>query len=123
MPPLLDVSDVLTDPDFFDQLVCTRKAETVTGQGLSQITPTVVNFYGVVTSDRGELLERLAAGERAVGSILVVTKTPLVDAGSGQTADVVTWNGRDYTVQKINPYSRYGVGFIEAYCDLLPLAG
>ena len=123
MSPLLDVADVLQDPDFFDTLTCTRNSESVSEQGLSQIGTRTVPFYGVVTSDEGELLTRLAAGEYARGSILVVTRTVLKDAGSGQTADIVTWNGLQYTVRKINPYTRYGPGFVEAICDLLPLAG
>ena len=122
--PLLDVTDVLTDIDFVDtSLVCQRITSAVNESGLAVQTPVTKSFSGVVTSDSGELLNRIAVGEYARGSISVITKFRLRDAGPGYTADIVAWNGRTYTVTTVNDYSTYGAGFIEAICELIPLAG
>ena len=43
--------------------------------------------------------------------------------GADSIADVVTWQGRDYTVANVNDYSHFGSGFVAVSCDLLPLAG
>lgn len=126
MSPQLDVTDVLTDPDFFDQLICIRNLEEVNAQGQSVITQPVggpITFYGVVTSEQGDILERLAGAERIVGTILVITKFRLTDGRLNQTADIVQWAGTQYTVKQVNDYSRYGQGFMEATCEIIPLSG
>lgn len=122
--PFLDVSDVLLDPDFFDNtLVCERNAISTdsTGRGV-KVTETV-RFCGVITSDKGELLQRGAVGEHATDNILIITRFRLRDAGPNVTADIVQWIGKRYTVSKVNDYSTYGIGFTENICDLIPLSG
>lgn len=121
--PLLDPSDVLLDPDFWDTLICTRSTQTVDETGVASVAQTTKTFRGVVTSDRGLIMERMAAGEYVVGSISVVSRFLLRDNGAGVTADIVTWNNKQYTVVRVNDYSRYGLGFTQAICELLPLAG
>lgn len=122
---LLDVTDVLLDPDFMDRgLVCKRTIQVVGDNGRPTDTVTVTTFSAVVTSDKGDIMERLAGGERKKGSIIVHTIFQL-QAGDGpdQIADVITWKGKDYTVSNVNDYKHFGRGFVAATCDLLPLAG
>jgi hypothetical protein len=121
--PFLDVSDVLLDPDFFDSLVCTRNVQTIGDDGMATNTSTDTPFIGVVTSDSGDILTRMETGSRVKGSILVCTKFRLVESAPGIDADIVTWDGSRYTVTTVNNYSRYCAGFVEAYCDLIPVQG
>ena len=122
--PLLDVSECLTDPDFCDTtLVCQRNTSSTDSTGRGIISGQNIRFAGVVTSDKGELLQRGAVGEHATDNISVITRFKLRDAGQGATADIVTWNGTRYTVTKVNDYSTYGVGLVECICEMIPLAG
>lgn len=121
----LDVTEILLDPDFMDTgLVCKRSVQSIGDNGRATNTVSSTPFAGVVTSDKGDILERIAGGERKKGSITIHTMFRLA-AGSGEEiiADVVTWQGRDYTVVNVNDYSHFGRGFVAASCDLLPLAG
>lgn len=121
---LLDVSDVLLDPDFMETgLVCERNAQTVDSYGMATNTTTSLTFSGVVTSNDGDILERFTSGERIKGSILIHTRFELQDGTTGYTADIVRWKGKRYTVSKVNSYKHFGRGFIAAECDLIPLAG
>ena len=123
--PQLDVSELMYDLDFVERrLVCLRMAQTVGDNGLAINTPIPLPFIGVVTQARGSDLRRGADGEVITGSILVCTRFKLLDGKSGFTADQIVWGGtRQYVVANVLPYSRYGRGFVEATCDLLPLAG
>ena len=122
--PFLDVSDVLLDPDFADSCVCHRKAQSVDANGRAVNVTTDFNFLAVITSDRGDILDRIAGAERVNGSITIHTQFLLDDgAGASRSTDEVTWNGRDYVVSNVNDYSRFGKGFIAASADLKPLAG
>lgn len=121
---LLDVSEVLLDPDFMDTgLICTRSTQDVNDDGRTVLATTNTQFAGVVTSDKGDILERLAGAERKTGSITIHTIFRLVAGEGDVTADVVTWRGKDYTVSNVNDYSHFGRGFICATCDLKPLKG
>lgn len=121
---LLDVSEVLLDPDFMDTLTCYRKTQAVGDDGIASVTSQTIPFYGVVTSDSGDILERIATGERIKGSITIHSTFPLRDgSGSTQTADEVLFHGQMYIVSTVNDYSHFGQGFVAATCDLKPLAG
>lgn len=122
--PFLDVSDVLTDPDFCDNtLVCERNTITTDNSGRGVTSTEVTRFSGVVTSDKGELLQRGAVGERATDNITIITRFRLLDAKLATTADIVQWNGLRYTVTKVNAYSTYGLGFVEVGAEMIPLSG
>jgi len=121
--PLLDVSEILLDPDFVDSLVCARNTQVVGDDGLAVDTPTATPFYGVVTNNTGDLLMRLAEGSRITGSITVHSQFNLIAGADGIDADIVTWNGRQYTVTNVGDWSRFGIGFTASNCELIPLSG
>jgi hypothetical protein len=120
---LLDVTEVLFDPDFADTITCIREMQTVNGSGLASTTPTPSTFTGVVTQDDGDVMQRMPDGEMVSGSITIHTVFRLSAGGPGQNADIVTWQGRNYTVKTISDYSNFGAGFIAANCELIPVTG
>lgn len=119
----LDVDDILTDPDFADTLVCERNSQAVGNDGLAVLVTRKQSFTGIVTSNSGDILDRLTGGERIRGSITVHTAYRLQDGSSGYTADIIEWRCKRYTVSQVNDYSHFGRGFVAANCDLIPLAG
>lgn len=114
---LLDVSDVLLDPDFADSLQADRITKTVGNDGIAIETKTTKRLTGVVTNAGGDRLKRLAIGERVDGCILVHCRYRLNEG------DVITWQSRRYTVMSVDDYSNFGRGFVAATCELIPLAG
>lgn len=122
--PLLDVTDVLLDPDFLDtSLSVTRNAQTVGDDGIAVDTPTTTGFYGVVTSLNGSVLQRVAEGAHIEDTITIHTPFKLIAGQAGYDADVVNWQGRQWTVTNVNDYSTYGRGFVAATCTMKQLSG
>lgn len=128
--PLLDMSDVLLDPDLLDtSLVCHRQIQTVDADNFPTNTPQAIPFSGVVTVDRSLEAKRMAAGQNINGAILIVTQfrltqgQPETDTDPRLDADIVTYSGRDYRVTFVDPYTRYGAGFVQAHCELLDFDG
>jgi galactose-6-phosphate isomerase len=122
--PQLDVSELLVDPDFYeDQLFCLRQSQVVGSNGLATNTQVSIPFGGVVTQVAGSDLNRNSVGEIITGSILICTRFRLLAGKSGYTADIIVRETRQYTVTQVLSYSKYGRGFMEATCELLPLAG
>jgi len=66
---------------------------------------------------------RLAEGSRITGSITVHSQFNLIAGADGIDADIVTWNGRQYTVTNVGDWSRFGIGFTASNCELIPLSG
>lgn len=121
---LLDVTDILLDPDFMDTgLVCERLTQVVDEFGMASNVTRLFKFSGVVTNDSGDILERLSAGERIKGTITIHSKFRLSDGSEGKTADIVQWAGLRYTVQNVYNWSHFGQGFVAASCDLIKFSG
>ncbi|WP_163504560.1 head-tail adaptor, partial [Escherichia coli] len=84
---------------------------------------------GVVTVDRSLEAKRMAAGQNINGAILIVTQfrltqgMPASDSTPELDADIVTYSGRNYRVTFVDPYTRYGAGFVQAHCELLEFNG
>lgn len=126
--PLLDVSDILLDPDFADVLIVTRSVQTFTN-GYASNSSKSWQISGVVTMVGGQELIREPSGERNKQTIRVATKARLTDGRiksdgiTMDTADILTWNGNQYTVVQVDDYSRYGEGFVQAVAELIPITG
>ncbi|CAI0906988.1 MULTISPECIES: head-tail adaptor [Serratia] len=128
--PLLDVTEVLLDPDFVDfSLVCRRQIQTTDDDNFPINTPQEIPFTGVVTVDRSLEARRMAAGQNINGAILIVTQFRLTQGrksaadGPNLDADLVVYNGGLYRVTFVDPYTRYGAGFVQAHCELVGQEG
>lgn len=122
--PTLDVSDVLLSPEFLDtELWYRRNMQSVDADGIASNTVTRQQFGGVVTVDRSLEAKRMEAGQVIAGAILVVTQTRLISGKTDLDADIVEYAGADYRVTFVDPYSRYGGGFVQAHCELQPFDG
>lgn len=121
---LIDVTDVLFDPDFADtNIKVERSTLTVGDDGVARKEFKTIRFTGVVTPDTGDILERRGEGERIKGRITIHTKFELIDSAAGGTADIVQWRGKRYTVANVSNNMNFGKGFVRASCDVIPLAG
>ena len=114
--PTLDVTDVLFDPDFCDfNLWVTRRVQTVDEDGIGSDSEVKTQF---ALENR-----RMQSGQVISGAILIVTTERLTQGQTGRDADIVTYQGRDYRVTFVDPYTAYGAGFVQAHCELLPFDG
>jgi hypothetical protein len=122
--PTLDVSDVLLSPEFYDpNLWYRRNSQVVDDDGFPTNTPVRRQFGGVVTVDRSLEAKRMQAGQVVAGAILIVTQTRLINGKTSFDADIVEYEGADYRVTFVDPYPRYGAGFVQAHCELQPFDG
>ncbi|MBN5205179.1 head-tail adaptor [Serratia marcescens] len=122
--PLIDVTEVLLDPDFVDTtLVCHRQIQSRDDDNFTTNTQQDIPFSGVVTVDHSLEARRMAAGQNINGAILIVTQFRLTQGQPGLDADVVTYRGREYRVTFVDPYTAYGAGFVQAHCELMEFDG
>lgn len=128
----IDVTDILFDPDIAgDTFSVIRRMETISDQGRKTISNAQIDgVIGAIFPTGDNSLVRKDDFENAVSTITVVTtfrlRGPSKDeSGNKFDADVVLWNGINYIVSSLKPFTQYGPGFVEAECsskDLLDQA-
>lgn len=117
--PSLDVTDILLDPDFCEELVVQRRAETINGKGRAQKAVTVIDPapFGVVLPQNDVPMQRGPDQQNLPRLLQVHTPFRLRGPAPGFQPDIIIWNGDPFVVNKVHDFSRFGQGFIQADCS------
>jgi len=119
--PTLDVTDVLLSPEFCDEICYIRRKEVLPANGRVVVSAynletLGVIFIGTLGNDPQEADQQHASNWINVHSIV-----RLLDVAKGYQPDLVKYNDQTYIVRKAYNWSRYGVGFFAAECELQDL--
>lgn len=119
----LDVSDILTDPEFADRFTVVRNIQSINDKGRANNTENLTPARGVVTANNGMQLNRQPDGSLVSGAITIHTRYRLISGVDGRDADEVIWQDVRYTVDNVADYSHFGRGFVAASCTIKPISG
>lgn len=119
--PNLNVSFVLDDPAFQDEIEVIRSKEDIGDNGRSQPQVTTFKARAVVTQkgERPFVLE--PDSTRQPHAIIVHLRTKLYGVVVDYKPDVVLYQGNRYVVTSVDNWSRYGQGFYAASCEIIDL--
>lgn len=118
---LIDVSELLTDPDFVDPFTIARRTQVMVN-GRATFTTAVTDGSGSVQINAPEVLDRFPDAGRPDHWIRIYTLTRLIaqDETAGTYGDVITWRSRTYQVKAVDDWGNYGVGYVKALARLIP---
>lgn len=116
---MIDVDDALLNTDMTVLFSVTRRKETISARGRSQVVPTTTtNVSGTVCAASPSQLERVPEGDRMERHVSITTKFMLRGASKVGAdvfkPDVVSYNGVDFIVLDVQPYPEAGSGFVQA---------
>lgn len=114
MPPLLDVSDVLDDPDFQTQITLLRTAVTGMERGRDVKANTSATMLAVVQPATSADLQRLPDASINQGAITIWARFASATDGPTTKADKVEWRGDTYTVMTVDDWGEFGSGYFRA---------
>lgn len=117
--PLVDVTELLSDPDFVEDFTVVRSTRTMDQHGRVVDLPGQFSTYGSVQPTSGSTLMLLPEAERIGGFITVVTMFPLIALSDSTAPDRIIWHNKTYQVKMLNDWSEYGQGFVQAVCELI----
>ena len=125
--PLLNVGELIDDPDFAQSFVITRRSG-VWSMGRFSVEDTSINAYGIIDPhSTSELDVNNPDGSLIQGRLTVYTHTQMYvtvlnpTSQSGYISDEITWKGNQYTVISDENYSDYG--YYAYTCQLKDAAG
>ena len=116
--PLLDVSDIVDDPDFADRFTVVRRKETVDTHGRATVVEQLFKkVVGVVTMGSPNDLDRREDYQNFTRSITVVTRFAVQGVVAGYQPDLIEWRGTRHLVKHVAPYPQFGRGFYQVECS------
>lgn len=116
---LIDVSDLLRDPDFTNIVTLIRRTSSINGHGEHTMTENACNIVASVQGINTEDLERLPEGARLHDLITVYYRGDLQAESVGGYADVILWQGKRYQVVTVDEnFINFGAGFTRAICKM-----
>ena len=121
--PTLDFSDVLASPEFQSEFSVKRRIDSIDeATGRSTITSQQTDgVLGVVVYGNGDNTRRDDA-QATDRRITVITRFRLRAAGAAVQPDVVVYDGVDFTVTGVEPWHRFGSGFVKASAESMQAA-
>lgn len=116
---MLNVSDIVSDPDFTQPVTRVVRTETVNNYGESVIASSQSTIQAVVTSPSVQELLRFDDATAYKDAIKVTTASRLNADSVGLQADLILYHGETYIVAVSNDYSDFG--YTRAICFLIDL--
>ena len=125
--PDIDLTDLLSDPDFAEQLIVMRRRQVIdpiTGIATAQSNMVAPKPLGVVIPQADLPIQRGPDQQALPRLIEVHTRFRLRSASTadGRTylPDFIVWNGDNFYVNRVYDYSKFGRGFVQADCSSQP---
>lgn len=109
---MLNVSDIILDPDFVQTFTVHRKAGVWEGGRFKQ-TETSIKFQGTVTAAKAKDIEQVPEGDRPSGIMCFHTTAEIYVTRQGTTegvgtSDEIGWRGQRYRIFNVYPWVDFG---------------
>ena len=112
--PLLDVSDVLDDPDFQTSITLLRTAVSGMERGRETTASTSTMMLAVVQPATSADLQRLPDASLNEGAITIWARWAFATDTATTKADKVVWRDDTYTVMTVDDWGEFGSGYFRA---------
>ena len=98
---MLDVSDVLADPDLEITFTLIRATVTIDGSGRASRQAEKTTLSGVILPATDQQLDRLPEGDRSSEVVAVYCVRQLTSGTETLAPDEITWRGMTYRIKQI----------------------
>lgn len=112
----LDVTELLSDPDFVDPVVLVNRVPFVNSLGENSLQESSLNTVGSVQPASGRTLQRLPEALRVANVSSFWLKATIIAAEPGKYSSILVFKGKRYQVQTVFDWSNYGEGYTEGTC-------
>lgn len=118
----VDVTELLSDPDFVDDISLINRVPRVNSLGESIIVDSTINSIGSVQPASGKTLARLPDALRLANVSSFWFKGAITASSPGKYSSQLVFKGVIYEVQTVQDWSNWGEGWCEGTCVAEPPA-
>lgn len=112
----IDVSDLLHDPDFVDNIQHVTRVPQINGKGENVLTECITNTVGCVQPASGKTLQRLPDALRNENVSSFWFQGTIVATAPGKYVDILIFKGTRYQVRMVFDWTNFGAGWCEGAC-------
>ncbi|CAB4149605.1 hypothetical protein UFOVP558_12 [uncultured Caudovirales phage] len=112
----IDVSDLLLDPDFIDNLTLIHRTSTVSNAGKNVLVETSVATVGSIQPASNKQIMRLPEGLQSSDVRAFYIKAPILSDGSSQYPDIILFQGARFAIKTVEPWLNFGAGWNMGVC-------
>lgn len=112
----IDVSELLHDPDFVDNIQLVSRVMSINGKGEGVLADQITNSVGSVQPSSGRTLQRLPDALRNENVSSFWFQGKIVATAPGQYTDVLIFKGQKYQVRMVFDWTNFGAGWSEGVC-------
>lgn len=112
----IDVTEILFDPDFADELCLIDRVPAVDNFGRNTLKEVKVNTVGCVQPASGRVIQRLPEDLRVANMSSFWMKAKIIATAPGKYSSIIVFRGLRYTVQTVFDWSNFGEGYTEGIC-------
>jgi hypothetical protein len=113
---LIDVSDILADPEFVDEIVIVHRTPEVNDFGENELKECGVNTVGCVQPVSGSTLQRMPEAFRVANVKSFWVRGKIISDARHKYPDILISKGVRYAVQMIFDWTNWGDGWSEGTC-------
>lgn len=107
---MIDVSEMLNDPDLCESFTITRTTGTFQIGGWVKNIPQQIQAYGAVRNTSGKELDMIPEADRVKNTLTFRSVTPMFETSeaNGMISDVLAFHGEQYRILAVKDYSSQG---------------
>lgn len=113
---LVDVSELLLDPDFVNTVSLIHRAATVSSQGKTQIVETTIETIGSVQPAPTKEIQRLPDALRMSDVRKFWIKAEILADGESQYPDIIVFQGKRFQIVNVETWLNFGLGWNAGLC-------
>ena len=107
---LIDVSELMHDPDFVDRIQMISRVSKIDGQGQNNLEECIVNTVGSVQPISGKALQRLPDALRVGNISSFWFQGDIVTSEPGKYSSILVFKGKRYQVQTVFDWTAWSAG-------------
>jgi hypothetical protein len=112
----IDVSDILCDPDFVDNLLLIDRCSKQNNFGENILTESTIVTIGSVQPASGKTIQRLPEALRIGNVTSFWLKGKITVSAPGKYTSVIVFKGQRYQIQMVFDWTNWGAGWCEGTC-------
>jgi hypothetical protein len=113
---LINVTELLHDPDFIDQIKLVTRKPSVNSLGENTLEEISIDTIGSVQPASGHAIQRLPEALRVANISSFWFKGKIIASEPGKYSSILVFKGARFQVQTVMDWSNWGEGWSEGTC-------